>query len=113
MKNNIPSEHLEQAAFVRWFRAAFPDVMIFAIPNGDLRNVTTAKRLKEEGQENGIPDLYIPAWKIWVEMKRQKGGRLSPDQKEKIAYLESIGDTVIVGSGCDDARKKLLDIIKK
>lgn len=109
----IPSEHLEQVAFVRWFRASFPGVMIFAIPNGDLRNVTTAKRLKDEGQVNGIPDLYIPAWKIWIEMKRKKGGRLSPDQKEKIAYLESIGDTVIVGYGCDDARAKLLDIIKK
>ena len=99
----IPSEHLEQCRFVSWFRRNHPDVLIFAIPNGGYRGKTTAARLKAEGVVPGVPDLYIPAWRTWVEMKRQKGGSLSPDQREVIAYLESCGDRVIVARGWEDA----------
>jgi len=42
-------------------------------------------------------------------MKRASGGRLSPDQKEMIAYLERIGHCVIVGKGAADASKKILE----
>jgi len=42
-------------------------------------------------------------------MKRESGGRLSPDQKEMIAYLEGIGHCVIVGKGAADASKKILE----
>jgi len=40
-------------------------------------------------------------------MKREKGGKVSAVQKDWIAYLEGIGDTVIVGHGCDDAQNKI------
>ena len=105
---NVPSEHAEQAGFVQWFRTKWPRVVIFAIPNGGKRNITTAKNLKREGVVPGVPDLFIPAWGLWIEMKRQKGGRLSPDQDEMIAYLDSIGHRVIVGYGAADASEKLL-----
>jgi hypothetical protein len=93
---------------VQWFRTKWPRVVIFAIPNGGKRNITTAKNLKREGVVPGVPDLFIPAWGLWIEMKRQKGGRLSPDQDEMIAYLDSIGHRVIVGYGAADASEKLL-----
>lgn len=108
---SLPSEHDEQAGFVQWFRAKWPRVMIFAIPNGGKRDIKTAKRLHREGVTPGIPDLYIPAWKIWIEMKRQKGGRTSPYQNVMIEYLEQIGHTVIVGYGAMDASDKLLRVI--
>ena len=108
---SLPSEHAEQVGFVRWFRTKWPRVLIFAIPNGGKRNITTAKLLVKEGVVAGVPDLFIPAWGIWVEMKRQKGGRLSPDQEGMIAYLESIGHRVVVGFGALDASEKLLRLL--
>ena len=109
--SEIPSEHQEQAGFVQWIRAKWPRVLIFAIPNGGKRNISTARNLKLEGVVPGVPDLFIPAWGIWIEMKRQHGGRLSPEQIEMINYLESIGHRVIVGHGAADASAKLLSIL--
>jgi hypothetical protein len=108
---SLPSEHNEQAGFIQWFRARWPRVVVFAIPNGGKRNILTAKRLQREGVTPGVPDLFIPAWGIWIEMKRQKRGRTSPDQRVMIEYLESVGHRVIVGNGAKDASEKLLQMI--
>ena len=104
-----PSEHDEQVGFINWFRSKYPDVLIFAIPNGEKRAISVAKRLKAEGVVRGIPDLFIPQWTLWVEMKRVSGGRLSPEQKSMIIYLESVGQTVIIGKGATDASKKIME----
>jgi len=104
-----PSEHEEQVGFINWFRSKYPDVLIFAIPNGEKRAISVAKRLKAEGVVRGIPDLFIPQWTLWVEMKRVSGGRLSPEQKSMIIYLESVGQTVIIGKGATDASKKIME----
>ena len=82
--------------------------MIFAIPNGDHRAITVAKRLKAEGVVPGVPDLFIPQWSLWVEMKRREGGRLSEDQRQMIAYLQAVGQQVIVGKGAEDASRQVL-----
>jgi hypothetical protein len=107
----LPSEHEEQAGFVQWFRAKWPNVLIYAVPNGGRRSISTAKKLRREGVTPGIPDLHIPAWAIWIEMKRQKGGRTSPDQDVMIEYLERVGHRVIVGNGAMDASDKLLKLL--
>lgn len=99
----MPSEHAEQVAVVQWFKRQHPGVRIFAIPNGGQRNVVVAAKMKAEGVSRGVPDLYVPAWRLWIEMKRAKGGALSAEQRDWIAYLEGLGDTVIVGKGADDA----------
>ncbi len=104
-----PSEHDEQVGFVNWFRAKFPRVLIFAIPNGGKRSISAGKKFKAEGVVAGVPDLFIPEWNLWVEMKRERGGRLSPDQKDMIAYLEGIGHCVIVGKGAKDASKQIME----
>jgi hypothetical protein len=104
---SCPSEHEEQREFVMWFRQNFAPVRIFAIPNGGKRGKAEAMRLKVEGVSAGVPDLYIPAWRLWVEMKRQAGGSLSPEQKDWRDYLQSIGDTWIVAKGRDDAVRQV------
>jgi hypothetical protein len=113
LKEKFPSEHQEQVGFVNWFRARFSGVLIFAIPNGEKRAITVAKRLKVEGVVRGIPDLFIPEWCLWVEMKRVQGGRLSPEQKNMIGYLESIGQTVLVGKGSKHASELVLKYIQE
>ena len=107
IKEKIPSEHYEQALFVQWFRRTYPGVLIHSIPNGGHRSQSTAIALKVEGTVKGIPDLFIPAWKLWVEMKRTKGGVVSTDQKKIIEYLKSIGYQVIVGKGFLHAKEQI------
>jgi len=103
----IPTEHEEQRELVRWFRQTWPGVRIFAIPNGGARSPATAGRLKAEGVSSGVPDLCIPAWKLWIEMKRIKGGSLSPEQKDWIKYLEDVGYCAKVCKGAEDAKKQI------
>lgn len=103
----VPSEHFEQRELVRWFRQTWPGVLIHAIPNGGVRSKATAGRLKAEGVVSGVPDLFIPAWRLWVEMKRTKGGSLSAEQKDVIKQLENVGYCVIVGKGADDAKRQV------
>ena len=105
----VPSEDREQMLFVQWFRRTFPGVLIYAIPNGGHRHIAVAAKLKATGAVRGIPDLHIPAWSMWVEMKRQKGGALSPEQKDIISYLESIGHAVIVGRGFEHAKAQIME----
>lgn len=105
--DRIPTEHEEQRELVRWFRQTWPGVRIFAIPNGGARSPATAGRLKAEGVSSGVPDLFIPSWRLWVEMKRTKGGSVSAEQKDWMAYLESVSYWCIVGKGAEDAKGKL------
>lgn len=104
---SYPTEHAEQVTFVREFERLYPGVRIFAIPNGGLRAKATAVKLKQEGVRKGVPDLYVPEWNLWIEMKRVKGGGLSPEQKDWIEYLEAIGHTVIVGKGWQHAMEQV------
>jgi hypothetical protein len=103
------SEHLEQARVVMWFRRTYPDTLIFAIPNGGLRSKTQGMKLKVEGVVPGVPDLFIPAWCVWVEMKKAKGGKLSEEQQLMIKYLQSVNYCVIVGHGAEDAINQLTE----
>lgn len=103
----MESEHLEQVRLVSWFRKTYPDVRIFAVPNGGARSGLQGAKLKAEGVSPGVPDLFVPAWVLWVEMKRSKGGTLSPEQKDWIAYLDDCGYQCIVGRGFEDAKQQI------
>jgi hypothetical protein len=107
LKAALPTEHEEQRDLVRWFRRKYGPVRIFAIPNGGYRSMTTAGKLKAEGVIAGIPDLFVPAWLLWVEMKRQKGGRVSPEQADWIEYLEGVGYTCLVCPGSQNAQAQI------
>jgi hypothetical protein len=103
-----PSEHLEQVRLVSWFRKTYPSVRIFAIPNGGGRSMAQGAAFKAEGVSPGVPDLFVPAWSLWIEMKRITGGTVSPAQRDWIAYLEGIGHSVIVGRGFEDAKAQVI-----
>lgn len=111
MKEVIPSEDHEQAMFVQWFRRTYPDVLIFSIPTGGHRHIAVATKMKVTGAVKGIPDLFVPEWRLWVEMKRTKGGVLSPEQLGMIGYLQSVNYFVIVGKGAEDAKAQILEFL--
>ena len=104
---SIPTEHEEQCGFVQWFRRKFPHVRIMAIPNGGWRSAATAGKLKAEGVSRGVPDLFIPEWKLWIEMKRVTGGRVSPEQQSWKSYLEQCGYGVLICAGMEQARREV------
>jgi hypothetical protein len=108
----IPTEHAEQVSLINWFRLQYPNILIFAIPNGEYRDPRTASRLKAEGVTAGVPDLFIPEWRLWIEMKRSKGGSVSKEQKAMHEHLKLIGYQVIIGKGFADAKEKIEAFIK-
>ena len=117
-----PTESQEQAAFVTWFRANWrelgcrsPLVLIASQAgamlgggNDGLRFARFAK-LKREGFTRGVPDLFIAAPRepyhgLWLEMKRTKGGTVSPEQQEMHRVLRTEGYFVAVAKGADEAK---------
>lgn len=50
-----------QKQCVEWFRRTYPSIepLFFSVPNGGVRNVWTAKILKDEGQRSGVADLLL------------------------------------------------------
>lgn len=108
--SEYPREHEEQKNFVKWFHKQYPKVLIYAIPNSAIRDYKLAAYLCAEGMFAGMPDLHIPAWRCWIEMKRQKGSVISAEQKWCESYLKGIGDTHFFAYGCEDAIKKINEL---
>ena len=109
--SEVPLEHDEQRAFVKWFHAQFPKVLIFAVPNAAMRDYKLAAYLRSEGMFAGIPDLHIPEWRTVIEFKRQKGSTISPEQYWCEAYYKRIGWTHFFCYGFEDAKQKILGIV--
>ena len=109
--SEIPLEHDEQRAFVKWFHAQFPTVLIFAVPNAAMRDYKLAAYLRSEGMFAGIPDLHIPEWRTVIEMKRQKGSTVSAEQYWCEKYYKRIGWDHFFCYGFDDAKQKILGIV--
>lgn len=106
-QNDTPLEEVEQRNVIIY--CAYAGIPVFAIPNGGSRDRREAARLTAQGVKKGVPDLFIPraAGKfhgLFIEMKREKGGRLSPDQAEWIALLRREGYAAYACAGFDNAR---------
>lgn len=112
------SEHDEQVNFVNWFRKTFKNVLIYSTPNGahlqgksQQERIKQWKHLESEGCVSGIPDLHVPKWDLWIEMKTEIGS-LSIKQKKVIKTLREF-DTVLVCYGYEDAKKQTLAFVKR
>ncbi len=112
----LPTEHAEQRALMTWATlnaARYPALgLLFAIPNGGHRSVATAGRLKAEGVKSGVPDLCLPVARqgfhaLYIEMKREKGGVLSEEQKLWKTALEAERNAWFLCAGADKAQEVL------
>ena len=113
------NEHQEQVAVINWFRLQHRQYAsyLFAIPNGGVRNIGTAVKLKKEGVLAGVPDLFlmIPMYGyhgLWIEMK-VKGGRVSDSQKEFIKAATFMGYQSIICYGFDEAKNAINNYLRK
>lgn len=106
------NEHRIQCACIKLFRCLYPNLLIYAIPNGGQRNAIVAAKLKAEGVVSGVPDLHIPIARgeyhsLYVEMKNGKKGVLSDNQKRVIDFLRSQGNKVVVCRNIDEFEKEV------
>ena len=100
------TEHHHQVLFINWARKTYPDVLVYAIPNGGKRGRLTAYKLQQEGVLAGVPDLFIADGKpgLYIELKEPKKGRLSAAQKDVIQRLKYAGYSVRVCYGVEEAK---------
>lgn len=108
-KAPTPTEHEEQVTLFTWFRMRYAGMLMYAIPNGGARSSITGARLRDEGVLAGVPDIFLPCPSggkhgLYIEMKRQKGGRVSAPQKAVMQALRMQGYEVAVCHGWQEAR---------
>lgn len=119
----IPTEHEEQAAFFSWAQSEADYLgepglrLLFAIPNGGFRSMKTARALHAEGVRAGVPDLFLPVarggWNgCFIEMKRTKGGSVSPAQTAFHAELGLQGFKVLVCRGAQQAQEAVMQYLR-
>lgn len=104
-----------QTSCVKWFRLQYPNLVIYAVPNGGSRNVREAQRLKAEGVLAGVADLVImlPQGKsLYIEMK-VKGNRQTQNQKDFQKKAISLGHTYTVCYTFEEFQKIVENQIQK
>lgn len=109
ISGKAPTEHEEQVTLFTWFRMRYAGMLMYAIPNGGARCSITGARLRDEGVLEGVPDIFLPCPSggkhgLYIEMKRQKGGRVSAPQKAVMQALRMQGYEVAVCHGWQEAR---------
>jgi VRR-NUC domain len=106
----MPSEHEEQVLLIKWCWN-HPDKrirLIYSHLNGMRTTVGTAIKARDAGARRGIPDLFLPVATenyhgLYIELKRQKGGVVSPQQKEMMLLLAEQNYAVYVCKGAKEA----------
>lgn len=104
----MPTEDQEQIRLAVWL--TMKGIRFFAIPNGGSRHPLEAIKLKRMGSQPGVPDVCIPIPSgpyhgLYIELKRQSGGKVSTYQKDWLAYLKSVGYFAEVAEGFDKAKE--------
>jgi hypothetical protein len=112
-------EHSIQAGCVKWFRYQYPRNLIYAIPNGGLRNKVVAAKLKAEGVLSGVPDLHIPVAKkgyhgLFIEMKKDAKTEVKKGGTQDIVMesLREAGYMCAVAHSFDEFREIVNDYFK-
>lgn len=112
-----PLEEVEQVTLAQFLDLMMPGDW-FHVPNGGIRPSkedkngvrvsVEAKKMKAQGVKKGVPDVWIirpimGAPGVVIELKRRKGGTVSPEQKEWLERLKSYNWIIYVAKGADEA----------
>lgn len=113
VKRKIPSEAWEQKEVIRWWSEKAAGLQLyedslFHIPNG----TQAASRMKKRGLgvRSGVPDLFLALPSggyhgLWIELKRIKGGTLSPEQVDYLTFLKSMHYAAFCCKGAEAAKR--------
>lgn len=108
---DVPSEAQEQIKLAVWLTQK--GIRFTASANGGKRNLMEALKFKRMGLSPGFPDIEVPLPSgsyhgLYIELKRQKGGKLSLNQIEWLNYLTEKGYYAVSAKGFDEAKEIVL-----
>ena len=118
----LPTEAQEQRTLFEWaavMSQRHPVLrLMHHIPNGGSRNPAEARNLRAQGVRPGVPDIFLPCarggWHgLYIELKRQRGGRVSAEQKEMLEALRREGYAAAVCEGWEAARDAILEYLEE
>lgn len=107
----VKSEHAETVDFAEWlfYMQAQGKIDLYSkIAHETYTKSWSIKRKnKTEGVKPGVPDfiVVVNGWVLFPELKRMKGGVVSPEQKEWILKLQNKQTAAIVAKGASEAIK--------
>lgn len=101
-----------QIAVVNWIKWNFPEMLYCASAGGMRTSLSVAKKMKASGYVKGMPDLQLmhPTAKhcgMFIELKADKKGYASKEQKEWIKKLNDRGYYAVVAKGFDEAIEQI------
>jgi len=120
MRRIVPTEHQEQVALFQWaaLEGRFDQRLhlMFAIPNGGHRHPVVAAKLKAEGVQSGVPDIFLPVpangyHGLWIELKRI-GGKPTDNQLGWKVALEKQGYAAHICEGMEYAISVIRDYLR-
>lgn len=100
----VPTEAEEQATLINYL--ALKGFYYFHVPNSTFTKSWKQKaRNKALGVVRGVPDLFVfkDGVSYAIELKRKKGGVVSPEQREWLEVLSKHGFQSAVCHGADEA----------
>jgi len=105
----IPTEEQEQRALVAWLR--YNGILFTHVPNGGYRTRAEAGIFRALGVSAGVPDVLIfdpppcvPDRRgVAIELKRSRGGRVTPEQRNWLDALHARGWETMICHGADVA----------
>ncbi len=130
IKQKPVTESVLQSQCVAWFRAQYPEIVIFAIPNAAKRSFSLAARMRKEGMVSGIPDLMVAKMKfetylfeemtvsgpiygaLFIEMKRSDSEKTTANQDYYLQKLQEAGYKTAVCHSFDEFQQTVNEYLK-
>ena len=109
-KTTPESESNQQEIVIKYLRLAYPDALYCASAGGMRTSYLQAIKMKRTGYVKGFPDLFIYEPRneykgLAIEMKKEKGGVASPEQKRWQEQLRNRGYASYICKGNEEAIK--------
>lgn len=117
-----PTESVEQQRLFQWAKlqyGAHPELqLLYHIPNEGKRSVATGRRMRAEGLRRGVPDICLPVARgrfhgLYIELKRQHGGKVSDAQRGWLEALAGQNYAVALCKGWEAAAKIITEYINQ
>lgn len=104
------SEANQQEIVIKYLRLAYPEALYCASAGGMRTSYLQAIKMKRTGYVKGFPDLFIYEPRneyngLAIEMKKEKGGVASPEQKRWQEQLRNRGYASYICKGKEEAIK--------
>ena len=121
-KMPVPTEAQEQMTLFSWAAmqsGKYPELnLLYHVPNGGSRHKAEAGRLRAEGVKAGVPDLCLPVARggnhgLYIELKRQRGGRISEEQVRWIEELMKQGYSAAICRGWQEAARTIVEYLQQ